>query len=385
MKVFDVAVVGLGAMGSAAVWHLARRGQRVIGLDRFAPGHERGSSHGATRIIRLGYFEHPGYVPLVRRAYRLWNELEAAAGCSLLEVTGIAEIGPPGGTLVTGTLAAAQAHDLPHTVLAASDLMRRFPGFRVPADYVAVVQQDGGLLRPEPAIAALLRLAKAAGAELRAPERVQALEPRAAGVRIVTEHGSIEAGTVVVAAGPWVTTLLPDLRARLRVTRQVTAWFDPLDPALFRTPLFPVFILESRHGLHYGFPVDANGVKVGKHYHRDEAVDPDTYDRSVSAQDEAVIRAALADHLPAVNNRMRMAQTCLYTMTPDGHFLIDRIVSPHILLVSACSGHGFKFAPVIGEIVADLVIGATTAHDIARFRLDRFERGVGPQNMVIRS
>jgi sarcosine oxidase len=379
MKVFDVAVVGLGAMGSAAVWHLARRGQRVVGLDRFAPGHERGSSHGATRIIRLGYFEHPAYVPLLRRAYKLWKELETASGCSLLEVTGIAEIGPPTGSLVTGTLATAQAHDLPHTVLAASDLMRRFPGFRVPADYVAVVQEDGGLLKPEPAIAALLRLAKAAGAELLPGQRVQAVEPQPTGVRIVTDHRTIEASTAVVAAGPWVATLLPDLRARLRVTRQVMAWFDPLDPALFRTPPFPVFILESRHGLHYGFPVDAYGVKVGKHYHCDETVDPDNYDRSVSARDEAVIRAALADHLPAANNRMRMAQTCLYTMAPDGHFLIDWIVSPRILVVSACSGHGFKFAPVIGEIAADLAIQATTGHDIARFRLDRFERGVGSQ------
>jgi sarcosine oxidase len=348
-------------------------------LDRFTPGHERGSSHGATRIIRLGYFEHPAYVPLLRRSYRLWNELEATTGSSLLDVTGIAEIGPPNGSLVIGTLAAAQAHDLPHTILEASDLMRRFPGFRVPADYVAVVQKDGGLLRPEPAIAAFLQRAQATGAELRTGQRVRALEPRATSVQIVTDHGRIEAGTVVVAAGPWMTTLLPDLRAQLRVTRQVMAWFDPLDPALFRAPPFPVFILESRHGLHYGFPLDAFGVKVGKHYHRDETVDPDTYDRSVSAPDEAVIRAALADHLPALNNRMRMAQTCLYTMTPDGHFLIDWIVSPHILLVSACSGHGFKFAPVIGEIVADLVIQATTAHDIARFRLDRFERGVGPQ------
>jgi sarcosine oxidase len=376
MKAFDVVVVGLGAMGSAAVWHLARRGQRVVGLDRFTPGHEHGSSHGATRIIRLGYFEHPAYVPLLRRAYGLWRELEAATGHRLLDITGIAEIGPPDGALVTGTLAAAQAHNLPHTVLAASDLMRRFPAFRLPADYVAVVQEDGGLLKPEPAILAHLRLAKAAGAELRTGQRVRALEPLTAGVRIVTDQGNIDAGTAIVAAGPWVTAILPDLPARLRVTRQVMAWFDPVDAALFKPPQFPVFILESRHGMHYGFPVDAFGVKVGKHHHRDETVDPDDYNNSVSAHDEAVIRAALADHLPTANNRMRRAKTCLYTITSDGHFLIDRAVSPHIIVVSACSGHGFKFAPVIGEIVADLAIQATTAHDIARFRLDRFERGI---------
>jgi sarcosine oxidase len=376
MKSFDVVVVGLGAMGSAAVWHLARRGQRVLGLDRFAPGHERGSSHGATRIIRLGYFEHPAYVPLLRRAYALWRALEVESGCDLLEVTGIAEIGPPDGALVGGTLAAARAHDLPTTVLAAPDLMRRFPGFRVPSGYVAVVQPDGGLLRPESAIRAHLELAQAAGAELRTGQIVRSLEPRAAGVRIDTEQGSIEAGNAVVAAGAWVTTLLPHLPAPLRVTRQVTAWFDPVDPDLFRSPRFPVFILESRHGMHYGFPMDAFGVKVGKHHHRDETVNPDTYDRSVSVPDETVIRAALADHLPAVNQRMRIAKTCLYTLTPDGHFLIDHIGSPHIILVSACSGHGFKFAPVIGEIVADLVVEGATTHDITRFGLDRFQGGV---------
>ncbi len=365
MKSIDVAVIGLGAMGGAAVYHLARRGRRVVGFDRFPPGHEHGSSHGATRIIRLGYYEHPSYVPLLRRAYSLWGELEAAAGEKLLRITGIAEIGSPNGILVAGTLAAARIHALPHCVLAAPDLMRRFPAFRVPAEFVAVVQPDGGFLKVEPALNAHLELAKAAGAELRI-ETVCAIEPRNGGVRIVTDRGALDAGAAIVAAGPWVTKLLPELPVPLRVTRQVMAWFEPVDPALFAADKFPVFMIESE-GIHYGIPLHADGVKLGKHYHRDETVDPDRVDRSISAADEAVIRSVLK-YLPAANGRIRKAKTCLYTMTSDGDFLLDRVPGSNILVASPCSGHGFKFAPVIGEILADLVIEGATSHDISRFR-----------------
>jgi sarcosine oxidase len=365
----DVVVIGLGAMGSAAVHELARRGKRVIGIDRFEPGHVFGSSHGATRIIRLGYFEHPAYVPLLRRAYVLWRDLEAACGRPLLRVTSIAEIGPPDGMLVAGTLAAARLHALPHTVLAASDLMRRLP-FRIPADYLGVLQPDGGVLSVEPAILAHLSLGQAAGAELRTRENVRAVAPRAGGVRVETDRGDIDAGAVIVAAGPWVKTLLPDLVAPLRVTRQVMAWFQPVDAALFAPDRFPVFLLESRHGVHYGFPLDDRGVKVAKHHHGDEAVDPDAYDRTISRADEAMIRSSLAEFLPAANGPVEFAQTCLYTMTPDGDFLID--AAGPIVIASPCSGHGFKFAPVVGEIAADLATIGATPHDISRFRLDRF-------------
>lgn len=369
MPAYDVVVVGLGAMGSAAVYQLARRGRRVVGIDRFAPGHAFGSSHGATRIIRLGYFEHPSYVPLLRRAYALWRELEAACGRPLLHVTGIAEIGPPNGALVAGTLAAARLHALPHTVLAASDVMRRLP-FRLPADYVGVWQPDGGVLSPEPAIRAHLTLAQAAGAELCTRESVRAIAPWAGGVRISTDRGSFEAGAAIVAAGPWMGKLLPDLHLPLRVTRQVMAWFEPLDAALFAADRFPVFLLESRHGIHYGFPLDDLGVKVAKHHHGDETVDPDACDSAVSSADEAMIRVGLAGHLPAANGPLKAAQTCLYTMTPDGDFIIDS--AGPIVIASPCSGHGFKFAPVVGEIVADLATTGATSHDISRFRRDRF-------------
>jgi sarcosine oxidase len=374
MASFDVVVCGLGAMGSAALYELARRRVRVVGIERFAPGHDRGSSHGATRIIRLAYWEHPSYVPLLRRAYDLWRALEGAAGQKLLHVTGVAEIGPPDAMLVRGTLAAAHQHELAHEVLAAADLMRRFPAFRLPADYVAVVQPDGGFLAAEPSIRVMIALARAAGAELRTGETVRAIEPHAGGVRVVTDRAVVDAGSAIVAAGPWTKSLLPDLAAPLRVTRQVMAWFSPSEPALFAPGRFPVFLIESQHGIHYGLPpFGGAGVKVAKHHHRDESVDPDAHDRTVSAADETLIRVALADHLPAANGKLLDAKTCLYTMTPDGDFLIDRLPgAPQVVVASPCSGHGFKFAPVIGEILADLATTGTTRHDLTRFSLARF-------------
>ncbi len=383
MAQFDAVVCGLGVMGSAALYHLARRGRRVLGIDRFTPGHDRGSSHGETRIIRLAYFEHPSYVPLVRHAYELWRELEVEAGSPLLHITGIAEIGPPDGPLVAGTLAAARLHDIPHELVKASEVMRRYPAFRLPPHYAAVLQPDGGFVEAEPAIEALLALARKHGAEIRSGVTIRAIEPGNDKVRVVTDAAAIEAGTAIVAAGPWTASLLPPPIPPLRVTRQVLGWFAPTVEDHFLRERFPVFLIESAHGIHYGFPRHGGGglgggshgtaIKVAKHHHRDEAVDPERYDRTVSAEDEALIRAAIAEHLPDANGPLLSATTCLYTVTPDGDFIIDRLPSaPSVIVASPCSGHGFKFAPVIGEILADLTDGRPTRHDISRFRIDRF-------------
>jgi sarcosine oxidase len=373
MAKYDVAVIGLGATGSAALHQLAHRGLRVLGVERFAPGHDRGSSHGETRIIRLGYFEHPSYVPLLRRTYALWRELEAASRQKLVHITGIAEIGPPEGELVKGTLAASRMHGLPHEVLDAAETMRRFPAFqRLPPPYVGVVQPDGGFVTVEPAIAAQVALAQAAGAEVRTVVTVNAVTPHGDGVRLSTSGGDVEADKAIVAAGPWVKALAPELP--VRVTREVFAWFAPRDPALFTPERFPVFLLESRHGMHYGFPQHGTpGVKIAKHHHRDETVDPDRVDRAVTAADEALIRPMLADHIPMLDAAIVAAKTCLYTVTPDHDFIIDRLPhAPNVIVASPCSGHGFKFAPVIGEILAQLATEGATPHDISRFRLARF-------------
>jgi sarcosine oxidase len=374
MMTCDVVVIGLGAMGSAAVASLARRGCRVIGIEKFAPGHDRGSSHGATRIIRLGYFEHPSYVPLLRAAYPMWRELAAKSGLPLVQITGIVEIGAPDGELVAGTLRSSRLHGLAHEVLDAAGLMRRFPAFQVPAGYVGVFQPEGGFLRAEQAIHAQLALARDAGAQLRLNENVIAIDPRGGGVRVVTQNGAIDAGCAIVTAGPWVKSVLPGLPVPIRVTRQVLGWFEPHDRALFAPGRFPVFLLQNDDGIFYGFPDDGeSGVKVAKHHHADESVDPDRCDREVTAADEAMIRAVLTAHLPAADGRRLAAITCLYTMTPDGDFILDRLPGHDAIIVaSPCSGHGFKFAPVIGEILADLAVAGSTSHDISRFALGRF-------------
>ncbi len=370
----QIVVIGLGATGSAVFYQLARRGIRTAGIEQFDIGHDRGSSHGPTRIFRLAHYENPAYVPLLRRARELWRELETICGQKLLVTTGIAELGPPGGELVPGTLAAAARHDLPHEVLDAKALMRRYPAFRISESTIAVNQPDGGYIEAAAALHAYIRAATDAGAVVHTGEKVVALEPHRNGVRIATDRGQIEADGAVVAAGPWLAKVLPDLRLPLRVTRQVVGWFEPDEARQFAADRFPVFLLESRRGIHYGLPYYGGiGLKVAKHHHFNEAADPDGYDMAVSAADEAAIRAPLAEFLPGANGRLLAAQPCLYTMTPDETFIIDSLPSyPQVVIASPCSGHGFKFSPVVGEIVADLITAGTTRHDIAPFRLGRF-------------
>jgi sarcosine oxidase len=255
--------------------------------------------------------------------------------------------------------------------LDAEALMRRYPAFTLPQNYVAVLQPDGGYIEAAAALDITIRAAVDAGAVVRTEEKVVAIEPRRDGVRIITDRAVIDADGAVLAAGPWTASVLPELR--LRVTRQAVGWFEPTDIEAFADG-FPVFLLESRHGIHYGLPPYGRmGIKVAKHHHLNQVVEPDSYDQTVSAADEAAIRAPLGEFLPAANGRMRNAQTCLYTMTPDETFIIDRVPdTPHVVVASPCSGHGFKFAPVVGEIVTELITKGTTQHDVAAFQLARF-------------
>jgi sarcosine oxidase len=374
MTTYDAVVVGLGVTGAASLYRLAKRGLRVMGVEQFSPTHDRGSSHGETRIIRLGYFEHPSYVPLLREAYPLWRDLEAESGQKLLTITGIVEIGHPEGELVRGTRDSSKQHGLPHGVLSASALRQKFPAFAVPTDYVGVYQPDGGYLAAEPAVSAMIDRAVATGAEIRTDTTVENVAPHGNGVRIRTSTGDIDAHRAVIAAGPWLASLMPERRLPLRVTRQVLGWLSPPSPATFGPEQFPVFLFESPLGVHYGFPIhNGSGLKLAKHHHHDETVDPSNYDRAISRTDQQALLGFRDAYLPAASGPLTKTQTCLYTMTPDGHFIIDRLPNaPQIVVASPCSGHGFKFAPVIGEIVADLTIDGATQRDISRFALARF-------------
>lgn len=374
-ELFDVIVVGVGGMGSAAAFHLASRGQRVLALEQYPLGHALGSSHGLTRIIRLAYFEHPAYVPLLRRAFELWRALETDLSEPLLHVTGGLDVGWPGSPVFDGSLRSCREHDLPHTLLDGRELARRFPGWRPAPNAHAVYQPDAGFLTPERCILTHAGRAEQLGATIRAGERVVAVAPGAGRVEVRTDRGRYEAGQVVLTAGPWMADLAPALRRLLHPERQVLGWFGITDATAFAPSSFPVFVMDAEEGQYYGFPqYGVPGFKIGKYHHRFERVHPDTMSRVCEPDDEAVLRAAVSRYFPGASGPLQRSATCLFTNTPDEHFIIDRAPgAPDVLLVSACSGHGFKFSSVIGEICADLVVDGATAHDIGLFALGRFD------------
>jgi sarcosine oxidase len=369
---YDVIVAGVGAMGSAACLHLARRGKRVLGLERFDVPNAMGSSHGVTRIIRLAYAEGERYVPLLLRAYELWRELEVAAEEKLFWTTGYVDVGS---VLVDTSLEACRIHDLRHELVDGRELGRRHPAFRVPADLPALLQPDGGFLLAERCIVAHVTLAQALGADVRAREGVRRWELRAGGgVRVETERGEYTAERLVVTAGAWaaeVGRLDPELCV---AERQVLAWFQPRVPEHFALERFPTFGLAVEEGIYYGFPVfGVPGFKVGRLHHRDERVDPDRFDREPNAADEALLRGFVERYFPDGAGPTMALATCLFENSPDEHFVID--VHPDcedVVVAAGFSGHGFKFASVVGEILADLAIEGETAHEIGFLRLARF-------------
>jgi sarcosine oxidase len=363
-------------MGGATAFHLARRGQRVLGLERFEPGHAHGSSHGESRIIREIYFEHPLYVPIVRRAYELWHELERESGQRLLTITGGLMIGPEDGRLVTGVLESAVTHDIPHDVLSGTELKARFPGFDASASAVAVVDERAGYLDADACVRAHLALAAQFGAELHFDERVIAWESDGQTVNVETDRGRYSARQLVISAGPWANALLPDLDLPLSVERQVLVWFEPTTHAERYDPTrFPIYLWEYGAGqLAYGFPRLAQGVKAAV-FHAGEIVrDADAIPRSVMPDEIQRVRDALRHLLPDVaDGALRDAKVCPFTDTPDTHFLIDFHPSfANVLVSSPCSGHGFKFASAIGELQADLLVDGRSRFDVSPFRLARF-------------
>jgi sarcosine oxidase len=368
-RAYDVAVVGLGAMGSHTALELATRGRRVLGIDRHRPPHTLGSTHGRTRIIREAYFEEPLYVPIVQRAYDLWRRLEERSGARLLTVTGGLMLGASDSEVVVGARASAIEHDLPYEELSARQVRERFPAYAVPDEHEAILEPRAGFLEPEAAVEATLALAAAAGAELRFDEPVRELEGNA----LRTARGTYVADRVVVAAGPWLPELVPGLAALFTAARQPLLWLDPQEPALFTPERFPVFVWEWKPGwAFYGFPDVGDGFKVAVHHHG-EPTTPDTVDRGLRPDDEEAIRELVRRFFPAGDGELREFAVCLYTNTPDEHFVIDRLPDDErVLVASPCSGHGFKFAPAVGEILADLATGESPRFDLAPFALRRF-------------
>jgi sarcosine oxidase len=385
---YDVIVIGLGGMGSAAAYRLAERGLRVLGLDRHRAVHDQGSSHGSSRITRQAYFEDPAYVPLLLRAAELWPQVEADSGRTIVLWTGGVMVGRPGSRAVSGSLRSAREWDLPHELLDAAEIRRRFPTMTPAEDEIALYEQRAGLVIPEESVAAHLALAARAGADLHHEEQVVSWRADGGGVEVRTPAGRYTAGQLAVCPGPWAPELLAGLGVPFGIERQVQYWWEPAaGPDRFRAGRHPIYIWEAADGRQfYGFPsfddpvgrtgdggpVGADWVKVAM-FRGGRPCTPGTIDRTVHPEEVAAMRDFVVPRLPDLPGTVRQARTCMYTNTPDEHFVIARHPG-HERVVVACgfSGHGFKFVPVVGEIVADLVTGDQTKHPIGLFDPARF-------------
>jgi sarcosine oxidase len=364
MARFDVIVVGLGGIGSAAAFHLADRGARVLGLDRFPIAHDRGSSHGQTRLIRRAYFEHPDYVPLLDRAYALWRDLEARTGRRLLVESGLMLAGPPESDVLAGAIHAAEKHGIPIDRLSAAEACRRWPQFTVPEEWAAVHEPQAGYLFVEECVAAHAAAAEAAGATLQTATDVRAWRIEGDGIAVVTDQGEIAADRLVLAPGPWAPGLLDLAAIPLVVLRKSLFWYrpPPARAAEFAAGSLPCFAFARPDGFFYGFPMlDDRGVKIAEHTGGTVVADPLAVDRSIEPREQQTLDAVITAHLPRLGTAVADHAACLYTMSPDHHFIVglhpdhDRIA-----IAAGFSGHGFKFASVMGEALADFVLTGTT-------------------------
>jgi sarcosine oxidase len=362
-------------MGSATMWRLASRGASVVGFERFELGHEFGSSHGATRIFRAAYFEDTRYVPLLLAALGWWRRLEQESTRELLLQVGGLMIGPPGGPLISGALKSVQEHRVPHRILEGAAMAASYPQHRFAAGDVAILDELAGVLLPEQTIAACVGLAKDRGAAVHTGATVQRIQPASTHVDIAVGAGSVRVRHAVVCAGPWVPDLITVPGCELEIERQVLTWFKSATPELFAPGRFPAFVRELSDGtIGFGIPDMGDGlIKVGIHHGDGEIVHPDSMDRSVRPRDYETTESFAADYIDGLLPSVAKAAVCLYTNSPDSHFVVGQVPGvPNVTIVSPCSGHGFKFAPLIGEIAADLALKGGTDHAIEMFAPNRF-------------
>ncbi|HUE74445.1 MAG TPA: N-methyl-L-tryptophan oxidase [Pirellulaceae bacterium] len=370
---YDAIVIGTGGVGSAAAFHLARRGAKVLGLDRFPGGHDRGSSHGETRIIRQAYFEHPDYVPLLKRAYELWGELEQEAGENLFHQVGLIQIGPEHGPVVHGVLESAQLHQLAVEKLTAEEIGRRWSAFRIPEGMIGAYESSAGYLRVEACVLAHLESAELYGAEFKSGVAVKRWREDGDGVCVATDQGEFHAAKLVITAGPWAPQILADLGIRLEVRRKHLYWLGTSDTALDQARC-PTFLYEMPQGVFYGFPaIDALGVKVAEHSGGAVVGDPLNDPRQLDERDLSRAKEFLAQCMPTVTGPLNRHAVCFYTMSPDEHFLVDlHPQSGRVVFAAGLSGHGFKFTSVLGEALAEMALEGRTSLPVGFLNCGRF-------------
>lgn len=389
MKIYDVAVIGLGGMGSAVAAQLANQGARVLGLEQFPPVHDRGSSHGRTRIIRETYFEHPHYVPLVREAFSLWKEVEERSGRTLLTTTGLLQVGPHDSSVVQGILRSASEHNIPIETFATSELADRFPQFTGTDDWTCVFERRAGCLEVEPAIETFIQLAKEQGGELHFESPLLSYQPSGAEIELTTKTETFRAKKVVFATGGWTGKILQELGIPLEILMKFVCWFDNAPAALSITNQCPVFLYETDQGCFYGFPSrPGEGLKLAEHSGGIPVSNSNYFSPAASAADHSAppieieqlelddqsrLEAFARTCLLANELKLRKRQSCYYTMTPDGHFIIDRLPeNDQLYVMSGFSGHGFKFLPVFGKLVSDAVLHDRWDSRLSFLSLDRF-------------
>ncbi|WOF23463.1 N-methyl-L-tryptophan oxidase [Microbacterium betulae] len=371
MEHYDVIVLGVGSMGGAAANSLAGRGARVLGLETFAPGHDQGAAHGGTRIVRQSYFESPEYVPLLRRAYEGWRRLEEESGRAIMELCGGVYIGDPDDVTFTGSRSAAELHGLAHEILDAEEIRRRFPTMDPADDAMAVYEANAGYVRPEETTIANAEVAARKGAALRFHEPVTHWQATpGGGVEVVTTRGAYGADRLVVTPGPWAPQILPELGLPLAIDRMVFYWFAPEDTdrvpyESYSDARHPVYIEETHgNGQIYGFPMTdgpRGGLKLG-YFRRGTPTTPQTIDRTVHDDEVDDMRRRALQLFPRLTGELVQAKTCLYSVTPDEHFVIGaHPLHEQVQIACGFSGHGFKFVPVVGEILADLALTGSSS------------------------
>lgn len=374
MPTYDAIILGLGGMGSAALWHLARRGCKVLGIEQFGVAHDQGSSHGGSRLIRRAYFEHPDYVPLVSRAYTLWDELEAAYGKKLFHRTGLFLAGNRPGILIDGVLRASQAHKLEIETVTAVDAAKRFPGLRAGADMTVLYEPDAGFLEVENCVRAHIEQALACGARAEFGVKVLSWSATTNGVRIETDSGPRTARNLIVAGGAWSNELLGKLGIHLQVRRKVVVWYETRLDTFRADNASPVFCFDTPSGFFYGFPTfDGRTVKVGEHSGGNPVQSPEQLDREIHEDDLGLLARFIGAHVPVAGPKVIEHSVCMYTMTPDEHFIIDRHPEhENVFIACGFSGHGFKFASVVGSVLADFVTLGDTPEPVGFLGVRRF-------------
>lgn len=371
--VCDCLVVGVGGVGSAALRHLAARGIRAIGIERFGVAHDRGSSHGETRVIRQAYFEHPDYVPLLRSAYRLWDGLAAESGRPLFRRCGLILSGTPDSEVLTGSRLAAGRHGVPVELLDRQAATALFPQFSFPDNHEILFEPDAGYLLVEECVQAHVEAALRRGASLRTGETVTAWSSDPGGVRVRTDRDEYVARAAIVTAGPWAATVLAGLAVPLTVLRKVATWHPTAASGRRPEDGMPTYLFDLAGHCFYGFPsLDGRTVKVAEHTGGEPVTDPSNVDRSLRPDDVTPLADFVRSALPGVTPSPERHSVCLYTMSPDGHFVVGRMPDAPGAFAAGLSGHGFKFASVLGEALVDLVLDGTTRHPIGFLSPQRF-------------